>query len=96
MHNQSRTAGIGWKARPGVTLRPPVQPWGRECRGKGDSWELTHMNKHTPQDVVSPSLGLQITLHSLIKVLIGARLYTRTQLDQDRQFSSRRMEGSCW
>lgn len=54
------------------------------------------MNKHTPQDVVSPSLGLQITLHSLIKVLIGARLYTRTQLDQDRQFSSRRMEGSCW
>ena len=79
-----------------MTLRPPAQPEGGGCRGKGDSCEHMHMNKHTPQDAVSPSLGLQITLHSHIKVLIGARLYTRTQLDQDRQLSSRGMEGSCW
>lgn len=79
-----------------MTLGPPAQPGGGECRGKGGSCEHTHMNKHTPQDVVSLSLGLQITLHSLIKILIGTRLYTRTQLDQDRQLSSREMEGSCW
>ena len=56
------------------------------------------MNKHTPQDAVSPSLGLQITLHSLIKVLIGARLYTRNSWTRTGNFPPgrwREVVGEC-